>query len=376
MRICENCFSDENIKGMIQSEGNIGECDICGARNCFIYDTEKADRLVPYFDEIFSAYSPSSELNADFPENKKAPLAEKMKKDWNLFSPNRTISDIAKIIKALNPDAYDNHRALFVEKVGVAAFQNKTFLTEHSILRGSTWEAFVHRIKFVNRFHVCDFNEERLEYYCRLLSEIYKKDTLFYRARIKKDNKMVPYDKDHMGAPPSPMATNGRINPRGISCLYLCEDPDTPLYEVRAQHHDYVSVAEFRLINNIVVANLRKIDKINPVILDLNESIASDYLINKSLLEKISQAMTRPQRSSDSELEYLPTQYIADFIKSLVNDDSKEERFRGIAFASAANPGHNNFASFYPEDFEINDDVRFYEISQLTYKYDELHQHF
>lgn len=375
MRICENCFSDENIKLIIRSEGYKDHCDVCGKDDCYIYDTEKASRLAPYFDEIFSAYLPSSELGDNFPADKTAFLSEKIRRDWNLFNQTLTVKEIDKIIKVINPDAYVNHSALFDEKVGVAAFQDENFLLSHSILRGSSWEKFVNEIKSENRFHIRDFNEERLEYYCRLLSQTYLKGTVFYRARIKRDNKKVPYAKENMGAPPPEQAGNGRINPKGISCLYLCEDELTPFYEIRAQHHDYVSVANFRLKRNIVVANLSKIDKINPVTIDLNEGIASDYLINKSLFEKINGAMTRPQRSGDSELEYLPTQYIADFVKSLMKDDGIEARFRGIEFKSAANPGHNNLASFYPKDFETDDVVRLYEISQLEYKYDEIKQH-
>ncbi len=373
MKICENCFADKNIKGIIRS-GNIkGKCDICGATDCFIYDTEIADSLVPYFDEIFSAYTPSSELKIDFPNNKKAFLAEKLKRDWNLFVPNLTIEDVNKIIKAVSLDAYDNYPALFTEKVGVAAFQDEELLSRRSILKGSSWEDFVYKIKCVNRFHIRDFNEERLEYYCRLLTQIYKCGTCFYRTRIKKDSSKKPFSKKEMSAPPPNLSGNGRINPKGISCLYLCEDKDTPFYETRAQHLDYVYLAEFQLKKDISIADLGQIKKINPVIIDSTEGIASDYLINKTLLEKISSAMTRPQRSGDSELEYLPTQFIADFIKSLVKEDNSP-LFRGIAFESAAHPGFNNLASFYPDDFDVGE-IKLYEVNQLNYQYREIMKH-
>lgn len=371
MKICEHCFSDEAIKGMIISLDHKDQCDFCKSQNCFVYDTDRDDALAPYFDEIFSAYSPVAELDSKFPVSKTASLAEKLKKDWHLFNPALSVNDIDKVIRLIDPEGYGDLHSLFDGKVGVAAFRNSEFLQTHSILKDSKWEVFVDKIKTKIRFHIHDFNEERLEYYCRFLLQNYEKGNLFYRARIKKDGQKEPYPPKKMGAPPSTSASNGRINPRGVSCLYLCEDKDTPFYETRAQHHDYISLAEFRLKKDIAVANLSRIDKINPVTLDLSEGIASDYLINKSLLEKINRAMIRPQRSGDSELEYLPTQYIADFIKSLVNEDTQDPVFQGIAFESAAHPGFYNLAAFYEEDFEI-DWVKSYEVKDLNYKCSEI----
>ena len=71
-----------------------------------------------------------------------------------------------------------------------------------------------------------------------------------------------------MGKPPYDKATAGRANPKGISYLYLSSDLSTTLYETRATLYDYMSIGEFKLLNNMNIVNLRDINKVSPFILE------------------------------------------------------------------------------------------------------------
>ena len=74
--------------------------------------------------------------------------------------------------------------------------------------------------------------------------------------------------------------------------------------------------------------------------------------------------MSRPLRRSDSTLDYIPTQYIVDFIKSIEHDGAPE--YDGIEYNSTTNPGGFNLAIFNPELFQcISIDV--YDIEELHY---------
>jgi len=42
-----------------------------------------------------------------------------------------------------------------------------------------------------------------------------------------------PFPADEMGAPPANKTTEGRVNPRGISYLYLATNPKTAVAEIR-----------------------------------------------------------------------------------------------------------------------------------------------
>ena len=59
-----------------------------------------------------------------------------------------------------------------------------------------------------------------------------------------------------MGSPPPGKRRSGRVNPEGISVLYLTTDEKTALNEVRATAFDYVSVGNFRLKKDITNHNV------------------------------------------------------------------------------------------------------------------------
>ncbi len=67
-----------------------------------------------------------------------------------------------------------------------------------------------------------------------------------------------------MGAPPCGVSSGGRANPEGISYLYLSNKPKVTLYEIRAGIYDYVTIAEFKLKQDIQVVDFNPIDKISP----------------------------------------------------------------------------------------------------------------
>jgi len=65
---------------------------------------------------------------------------------------------------------------------------------------------------------------------CSYIKKTYNSGTVFYRARISDKDGLT---KSEMGAPPQQLATAGRVNPEGISHLYLGSDKTTTLNEIR-----------------------------------------------------------------------------------------------------------------------------------------------
>lgn len=63
---------------------------------------------------------------------------------------------------------------------------------------------------------------------------------------------LAPYGCDRMKPQPR-LAREGRVNPKGISCLYLAQDPDTAMAEVRPWPGSFVSLGQFRLSGDAVV---------------------------------------------------------------------------------------------------------------------------
>jgi RES domain len=65
---------------------------------------------------------------------------------------------------------------------------------------------------------------------------------------------LKPYGKPRM-RPLSGRAVEGRINPKGMPCLYLSSDRDTAVAETRPWIGSYVSVAQFRTMKPLVVVD-------------------------------------------------------------------------------------------------------------------------
>ena len=82
------------------------------------------------------------------------------------------------------------------------------------------------------------------------------------------------------------------------------------------------------------------------------------FSINMSILKKISREIAKPLRRQDSELDYLPSQYIADYIKSLGYD--------GICFRSTVNKAGVNYAIFDSKTFECID-VKLVYVNSVEY---------
>jgi hypothetical protein len=180
----------------------------------------------------------------------------------------------------------------------------------------------------------------------------------FYRARVHHKEEPT-FKKEEMGCPTTPeLATPGRANPRGISYLYLCSDDQTPFYEVRPYYLDRVDIGEFL----ILVDNVRIIDfteKVNlfKVFYDAGEDTFRQKVKRRVLFDAISSDLSKPLRSFDSELEYVPTQFICEFFKDIGAD--------GLMFKSSVRNSGKNLVLFYPEKAECVE-VHPYEVNKIS----------
>lgn len=361
MIFCECCFKDKELSKIISTNSTIiGSCSVCGKKNVHLYDTKTDNYLTPIFEDLLGVLSSENDLPGSYPQNEKRNLVDEIQIRWDVFT---DISDANKlnIIKSICEDIYSNSRILFDKPVGIPEIYNQNYLKENSILKNNKWEDFTTEIKTINRYHskMIDFNI--LEKFFSYIRKDYRKGQVMYRARISENEKgFLP---EEMSAPPAGRSSEGRANASGITCLYLANGLETSLHEVKTSLFDYVSVAEFVLKKDITVVNLRSIAEISPFIDGLGYL---NYLINKEFLIKLDEEMSKPLRRNDPVLEYVPTQYIVDFVKSIEHNDKSE--YAGIEYKSTVYPDGYNLAIFDPELFECKK-VDVYEITSLDYKY-------
>lgn len=352
MHCCEKCFKDSELKAIVCTNKTKGKCDFCGSNNVHIYDLNNNSDLQDSIESLLDVYTPVSEMGKQYPPEQADLLKNILNTKWHIF--NLSADGIYKFLREAFPEKYKEQPSLFDNPIGIAENIDKEYLQKFSILGCYQWEDFVTEIKGKNRFHTNIINKTVLKDILQIICKPYKAGTKFYRARIWNDKN--GYKKKEMGAPPALKASAGRANPEGISCLYLANTIETTLHEIRAGLYDNATVATFKLLEDIEVVNLAAIDKISPF-QEINSTLLA---INMPHLEKIGNELSKPLRRRDSSLDYLPTQYISDYIKS--------EGFAGIEYKSTMHKNGVNFAIFDEELFKcINTES--YDITELNYKY-------
>ncbi|KOF08644.1 hypothetical protein AC739_19145, partial [Planococcus glaciei] len=194
-------------------------------------------------------------------------------------------------------------------------------------------------IKHENRFHSNHINFEIFKDYLERLTTMVGEET-FFRARISNNNELENQD---MGAPPPSLATAGRANSEGISHLYLASDTNTVINEIRPSLSDTVFIGKFPIRSELKVVDFRLLKSLD--VFEFVDPVM--YAINLETLNEMNKAISKPVRSGDSKLDYLPTQFIVDFIKSL--NETEAANYHGIVFESTLSTSGYNLMIFNPE---------------------------
>lgn len=153
--------------------------------------------------------------------------------------------------------------------------------------------------------------------------------TKLYRSRIiHSDNKLCGkapffgFDSANSLAPPWQLATDMRASYRYIPYLYCANHPYLSLVEVRPRIGAKVSVAEIVLKKDITLLDFTA--KTKPKGMDETK---------QNLFHDLSLLYSKPVSEDDEIIDYIPTQYIAEYAKRLGYD--------GIIYMSSLTPEIN-----------------------------------
>ncbi len=363
MKFCQNCFIDKELKRIIASQPEKGRCPICGCDNTPLYDTDTDQTIQQGFENLLDIYTFKEDLPVSFPEDEIHSLADDLIDNWNIFAPPLSSSNKHKILSSILKERIKKDNNLLNRNVGIVQKYDDRYIFEYSILRSGKWEDFVDSIKKENRFHNSTINLKMLGSFCSHLVTMYKSGKEFYRGRISEN--LCGIDIKDMSAPPPRNARPGRANAEGISRLYLASDERTAIHEIRAGAFDYITIGKFIAKQNVSVVNFRLINQISPFDDSINPLI---FAINKNCLEKIDKEMAKVLRQGDSHIDYIPTQYIADYLNSREFNNELPVSCNGVEYKSTMNPAGYNLSIFDKELFECAE-IKTIQVSGLQYNY-------
>ena len=166
----------------------------------------------------------------------------------------------------------------------------------------------------------------------------------FWRAQVGSDERPVcrddkivrydpvPYSPERM-KPLQDKASEGRLNRKGIPCLYLATDKKTSMTEVRPWLRSRISVGKFETASPLKLLDCSK----HPSGAYAHYEGEPDEEIT-AVWADIDRAFSCPVARSDKSSDYVPTQKLAELFKS--------NGFDGIWYKSALTTDGFNLALF------------------------------
>lgn len=313
---CPACFDDRGLRKYIfpTLKPKKGTCNYCSSKNT---DLVEPDQLSTYFELLLNVYEPAT--------NGK-PIIEWMKHDWKLFTNPKL-----KMMRAeqLLCDILNN------KKLVNKPLKPSVSTTINGLIQ---WDTLRDEMMHQNRWFLEQkLDTDRLEGLLGHLPSDNLPD-IWYRARLLRDSKIYPLEK--MGAPPKREVSHGRANPAGIPYLYLGSLPETAVSEIRPHTSEKACVAEFEIKGPIRAVDLRAPRKlVSPFLLPDSRAI-HQLRTDIPFLEKLGEELTRPVLPSSAAIDYIPSQYLCEFIKNCGYD--------GVVYSSSVSNGFN-LALFDPD---------------------------
>lgn len=127
-------------------------------------------------------------------------------------------------------------------------------------------------------------------------------------------------------------ASEGRVNPRGIPCLYTATHEITATAEVRPWIGAHISVAQLRTHKDLVIVNCTS-DKQGNFIYFSEPEPSEPSEREVAVWRDLDRAFAQPVERDEQSAEYAPTQVLAESLR--------EHGLDGIAYRSSLGPGHN-----------------------------------
>lgn len=330
MRVCAKCFNDTALKTAIETNGETGVCDITGEETRVIDTVDLSDS----FDSFIGSFVESESGT---------PFYTKIQTDWNLFS---------------NIHGQVVFQALLDERNSKLKLETKVDYSPSIYEAVNGWQEV--KKTLINEFRYMTSNKmaKTFDIYDQAFAahvRPLRKDTILFRSRINENGDRKPFPKDKMGAPPKQYATAGRANPQGIPFLYLSDKPETTFYEARALFLDLISTGSFKSNREQKIVDFTETK--SPFTFMADSSIEKG-IIGELLIKSISNDLSRPMRRYDSIVDYVPTQFICEYIKYTAKAD-------GIAFKSSLCDGVN-YVIFDTDSFDCDDLVTVHKIGKVV----------
>ena len=336
-KICYDCIGDAYLAGLAENEGKLRKCHYCNEK-------QKCVELVWLADHVERAFETHFGRTSEEPNSFEYAMLRDKESSYDWYREGQetayAIMDSASLRENIAIDVQSilefRHEDFDSAAAGIECeFSSEAYYEEiipENYEWHEQWEEFERLIKTEARF----FSRTAASQLGKLFDQIdemrtHKGKSLvvdagpgtdishLYRGRVFQSEeplmKAMKRPDLELSAPPAWAAAAGRMNARGISAFYGATAPEIALAEVRPPVGSRVALAKFNIIRPLRVLDLAALGEV----MERGSIFDPDYayrLGRMMFLRTLSNRMARPVMPDDQEMEYLPTQAIADYLST------------------------------------------------------------
>lgn len=327
MKCCTRCFNDTNIQNYIDKYDDIGTCDYCNSKGVSILDVSTLGKYVRMCLQKGYEDSSISDIPYFLVESHVQTVMDVLDFKEDIFSDELNWESKTQVVSDLLKESAPNYRDIAQGDVDVFEDENTEVILKN-VFYGSnndfyihTWKGFKELVMHGNRFFDLLENQMRikmLETFDELFEEMLvdlNKGTILFRARTGMPNDMNQLElmESEIGPPPANIAVSLRMNPVGISYLYLAEDIATCKKEIKADVGETIGIGYFETIESLKLVDLSRVPRLkNTSIFSKNYNHELNWV--RPFLENFCEEISKPI-GKNYDLEYLPTQLLCEYIR-------------------------------------------------------------
>lgn len=376
-RICSTCIENKHLKWRISEEGEPGRCSECHRRRKSTVTIEDFGKwLEPVLANILE---PGDEIpffhsDDDSPEYQQQGDELEDHIQEVLGQSLEINEEIARAVKdAEVVDYREGGPPLFDDGVCYVRRLASTRRLD------SEWERIEEELKYRKRF----FNTEAKSFFDAIFSDIdtikarnkntknlssvirtLKAGSTIFRARICADDQVkdsiraAPWK--HVGPPPRSLASEGRMNGKGVVMFYGAMDRFTCIAELRPALQAKIAVIQVKTKRDLRLLDFTRLENCRLPKLDYfqpdYQSEVDKFLFRLRLGKRISQPVT-----PGAEHNYLVTQTMAEYLAFI-----HRRPFDGILFYSAQKKSGKNVVLFSKTTFLADDDDQEFSVGYVN----------
>jgi RES domain-containing protein len=344
--VCAACVEDDYLKDVILAATSSRMCSYCG--------TVSGEEIAAPFSAVMECVA--STVTRYFCE----PTAAGMPwDDGPLFESRDTADILAGLPLNCNDELFEDIARAFHNDGWTPAANGHWASSHYSDVLHDSWSSFVsivqHNTRFFFNFAVspswAGTQEIPPQQMLSTLGELVRSlglvrqlepGTPLFRARERPAHADWTADASTMSAPPSDLASAGRMNPAGISYLYTSLDPATALSEVLSKPPMTFALATFQTTQSLAVLDLTSF----PPYPSIFDSARYDELEGLAFLHRFAEEISRPVgKDRRDHVEYVPSQVVSEYF-ALVHRDTESKGLDGILYPSAVRQSGENLVLF------------------------------